>query len=138
LKLSGRASSVSSLPPLFVVSPAARALPEVFQISSLPKAVDASETFVLGSQVSPPSSDARKRMDQPRSSVASRRSYHDTPTTPSLLTMTFGVMLSGPFVGSSAGRSSLMTTGGDQVFPLSLEYASRISSRFERKSVHTA
>src|ERR1051325_4871807 len=114
LKLSMRAERLIIFPPLFDVSPPALALPDAFQNSLPPNAVGASETFVLGSQVSPPSSEARKRSVQPRLSGDSRRSYHETPTTPFLLTATVGVMLSGPLVGSIAIRSSLMTTGGDQ------------------------
>src|SRR6266536_5445898 len=96
-----------------------------------------SETRTLGNHVSPPSNDAAKRTKYPACPICSRRSYQVTPTTPYLFTATLGWMWFGPSPGSSGSLSSLTTIGFDHVFPLSDEYASRISYRPERPSVQT-
>src|SRR5689334_19756877 len=106
--------------------------------TSFPKELGASETRILGSHVCPPSSEALKRTHQPRLSGLSRRSCHETPTTPSLLTATTGMKSSGPACCPRKARSSFTVTGLDHVFPLSVEYASKISTRPDLRSGHTA
>ena len=126
-----------TFPPLAAVSPPTLAPPDRAHSSSPPNFVGASETRMLESQVSPPSSDERTRRFQPRLSLLSRRSYQVTATTPALFTSTTGLIASGPLLRSMFARSSLITTAGDQVFPLSLEYENMISSRLLRKSDQT-
>src|SRR5262249_43116522 len=91
------------------------------------------ETRTLGSQESPPSSEAENRTWYPMLLLSSRRSYHITPTTPSRLTAIVGVQGSGPSRLSLA-RSSLTARGRDQVLPPSAEYDSRISDLPDRAS----
>src|SRR5438552_7873486 len=91
------------------------------------------ETRTLGSQESPPSSEAVKRTWYPTLLLSSRRSYHITPTTPSRLTAMVGVQWSGPSRFSLA-LSSLTARGRDQVLPPSAEYDTRISDLPERES----
>src|SRR5262245_17252469 len=86
----------------------------------------ASVTGMLAEKVSPPSREAAARTLQPRLSLASRRSYQLTSTTPSLFTATEGNMWSGPLPASAGVRSSFTTVGLDQVLPWSAEYESRI------------
>src|SRR5262249_11397083 len=89
--------------------------PEANHTSFPPHAVACSVTFTLGVHVSPPSSEQRRRTFHPRSSLNSRRSYHATHATPSLLTATVGVRLSGPFSAAFLKvASSLTTIGFDQ------------------------
>src|SRR5688572_6174115 len=65
--------------------------PSRFRIASV-NALDFSLTRTLAPHVLPPSGDAANRTSQPGSApAASRVSYHDTPTTPSLLTATAGM-----------------------------------------------
>src|SRR5213593_3162741 len=103
--------------------------------SSPPYALGADETGTLAGHVIPPSSEARKRTEYESPSVLPRRSYHVTATTPSLFTATAGFRWSTRRAESA--RSSLTPRGFDQVFPLSLEYASRTSARPERTSGQT-
>src|SRR6266436_1777295 len=97
-----------------------------------------SETRTLGSQVSPPSMDARKRTYHPRPSGLSLRSYQVTATTPALLTAMVGRKFCGPFLVSSSAGTSSMTIDLVQVLPLSEERASRISDLPSRTSAQVA
>src|SRR5438270_13903806 len=97
--------------------------------------IGAVDALTLGKNVSPPSSDAVKRVYQPRPSGLSRRSYQTMPTTPWPFTATAGMKSFGPPDGF-AGPSS-MATGEDEVFPVSSECDNHILWRLSSFAAHT-
>src|SRR5689334_13600707 len=95
--------------------------------------VPRSDTFTLGENVAPPSSDALNRTSQPRLSGCSRRSYHVTPTTPDWLTAISGMNWS----VLSSGGLSLIQRARDHVLPPSVDEAKKIWLCPDRRSGQT-
>src|SRR6267154_5333834 len=136
--LAAAASSPDPLSTAYVSVSGCVARPNVNSFCCGEKVFCFSDTWTLGSHVSPPSKDPRARTYQPRPSEFSRRSYHVTSTTPALFTATVGKKLSGPFLLSIGPATSSMQLDCDHVLPLSAEYEKRISDLPPRSSAQVA